>query len=544
MSLIKSLQRQAPARHTEVFSVPPTFLGFLEGIGVTPQPGQAELVRVAYDGVEPVDRELAIRIFGPLDFANLPVGARDVVAAVCGGRGGKTYLLVALRLVWGMLVRDLSPLAPGQEAAATIVAPSEKLRQEAVNYALGALRSKPEYARLLRLPRGTRPEDTVSGFGVYRPDFDRVVSFNAAAATRGGYAVRGYWHTDLALDEAAFFRDNSFKVNDEEIFRAGKPRVLPGGQAIIASTPWGETGLLYDLHAKNFGKPTTALVAHAPTLVLNDVPYTRAIVASEEARDPENAAREFGARFMKGGTTIIFAPDLVESCIDDTLSLDDPRMPLPGDEVSAGVDLGFRSDSAAIAMTHLSGGLLILGELREWQPVQGKALKPAATVREMRSTMQAHGVDTAMADNHYIETAREVLDEEGMTVVLAPSTPDEVYVRARQVMRSGIVRIPRHERLIRQIKEVQGRPMPGGRMSIILPRWAKGGHGDLVSAFVLGLWQLVTDRVGDDKPALGTREWEEQARDARRERLREAQERPAWQQGAIHDRGKGASWRR
>lgn len=498
-------------------------------LGVTPQPGQAELARVAFDHAEPMDRALAVRIFGDIDFANVPMGARDVVAAVCGGRGGKTYLLVALRLVWGMLVRDLSPLAPGQQAAATVVAPSEKLRQEAVNYALGAMRSRPELAALLRLPRGSRPDDTLSTFGVYRPDFDRVVTFNAAAATRGGYAVRGYWHTDLALDEAAFFRDNSFKVNDEEIFRAGKPRILPGGQAIVSSTPWTEAGLLYDLYVKNHGKPATALVAHAPTLTLNDVPYTRSIVEAEYARDSENADREFGALFVKGGTTVIFAPDLVESCIDDTLSLTEPRMPMAGDEVSAGVDLGFRSDSAAIAITHKSGDLLILGELCEWKPEPGKALKPTATIREMRDRMTAHCVDTAMADGHYIESAREVLDEEGMTVVLAPSTPDEVYVRARQVMRSGVVRIPRNERLIRQIKEVQGRPMPGGRMSIVLPRWAKGGHGDLVSAFVLALWQLVTERVATAAPDIGTREWEARATERRKKRMIEdSVERPAW----------------
>ncbi len=543
-SLIKSIQRTAPRSADLAFDVPRTFLGFLEWLGVKPQPGQAELARVAFDHAEPLDRSLAVTIFGDIDFTNVPMGARDVVAAVCGGRGGKTYLLVALRLVFGMLVRDLSPLAPGQQAAATVVAPSEKLRQEAVNYALGAMRSKPELAVLLRLPRGSRPDDTLGTFGVYRPDFGRVVTFNAAAATRGGYAVRGYWHTDLALDEAAFFRDNSFKVNDEEIFRAGKPRVLPGGQAIISSTPWSETGLLYDLHAKNWGKPDTALVAHAPTLVLNDVEYTRHIVEAEYKRDPENADREFGARFMKGGTTLIFSPDLVESCVDETLSLDVPRLPLPSDDVSSGVDLGFRSDSAAIAITHMSAGALILGELKEWTPPPGGALKPTATIREMRTRMQAHGVDTAMADGHYIESAREVLDEEDMTVVLAPSSPDEVYIRARQVMRSGIVKIPRHDRLIRQIKEVQGRPMPGGRMSIVLPRWAKGGHGDLVSAFVLALWQLVTDRVAEEQPEEGTREWEAKATARRKEKVQADKDKPEWAPKKIHDRGAGAGWRR
>jgi hypothetical protein len=545
-SLIKSLQRQAPARSTDrlTLDVPPTFLGFLEWIGVVPQPGQAELVRVAFDRAEPVDRALAVSIFGDIDFANVPVGARDVVAAVCGGRGGKTYLLVALRLVWGMLVRDLSPLAPGQQAAATVVAPSPKLRQEAVNYALGAIRSKKELAPLLRLPRGTKPDDMVGEFGVYRPDFDRVVLFNAAAATRGGYAVRGYWHTDLALDEAAFFRDNTYKVNDEEIFRAGKPRVLPGGQTMVDSTPWAETGLLFDLWQKNWGKPTSALVAHAPTLVLNDVEYTRSIVAAEYARDPENAEREFGAKFMTGGTTVFFPPALIEAMVDDELDPEGVREPEPGNTVAAGGDLGFRSDSSSLAITHDTGETIVLAELLEMKPEPGKALKPSVVIAEMAERMHWHGAVSLMGDQHYRETADEGLNDAGLSFVDAPATPDVVYIRARQVMREGRARIPRIPRLIQQLKEVQGRPLPGGRMQIVHPRWAKGGHGDLCSAYVLALWQLCSETIAQASPLAGSREWEAAQMAARRKKLQDDKARPKWQPANITDRGKGARWRR
>ncbi len=538
-SLIKSVQRAAPPPSDEVpLDVPRTFIGFLAWLGIVPQPGQAELARVAFDHAEPVDRKLAVEIFGDIDFANVPVGARDVVGAVCGGRGGKTYLLVALRLVFGMLVRDLSPLAPGQQACATVVAPNDKLRQEAVNYALGAVRSKPELAALLRLPRGTGEEDTVTSFGVYRKDFNRVVTFQTAKATRGGYAVRGVWHTDLALDEAAFFRDSTYKVNDDEIFKAGKPRVLPGGQTIVASTPWAESGLLFQLYEENFGKPTAAIVAHAPTLTLNDVPYTRAIVAAEYAREHENAEREFGAKFMSGGTSVFFGPALIESIVDDALSVEEPRMPRPGDDVAAGGDLGFRSDSSSLAITHNTHPVIVLAELAEEKPEPGKPLKPSLVIKGFAARMKAHGIDTLMGDQHYRETAAEHLEEAGLSFVDAPATPDVVYVRARQAMREGHAKIPRIPRLIQQLKEVQSRPLPGGRMQIIQPRWAKGGHGDLASSYVLGLWQLVSESKPAEAPEEGTREWEAKAVERRRQEYREdTAEKPAWMpKGRIGER--------
>lgn len=547
MQLAKMIQGIQPkASHgTDVDDeIPRSFLGFLDWLGIKPRPGQAEFARVAFDGAPPVDRDLARRIFGDIDFENLPVGCRDVVTGVCGGRGGKTYLLVALRLVWGMLVRDLSSLAPGQKAVALLIAPNGELRQEAVNYALGAFRSKPQLKAMLRLPRGTKDDDQLSEFRIKRPD-GKFVVFRGGVATAGGYGGRGKSLTDFAMDEAAFFRDKASKVNDDDIFKAASPRVLPGGQTLVMSTPWAETGLLYELYARNFGKPVDSLVGHAPTTVLNDLEWVVRIVARETSRDPENADREFGANFMKGGTVIFFDPSLIESCVDDTLSLTEPRMPQAGNDVSAGGDLGFRSNSSALSITHAEGGRIILAELVERKPEPGKPLKPKETIRAFAERMKAHGITTMMGDQHYRETAAEELEEAGLTFVDAPSSPDEVYVRARQKMRADGVRIPRHAKLIQQLKEVQGRPLPGGRMQILLPRWAKGEHGDLVASFVLGLWQLVTETVQAPAPEQGTKEWEQQLKEARRARHVASEERPSWQHNeSAKDRGGRAWWKR
>jgi hypothetical protein len=311
MSLEKGI-RKAPRRAqlTDV-DVPGTFLGFCGWLGVTLTVGQSEVGRVAYDMGEP-SGGLAAGLFG--FEGGVPMGARSVVGVVCGARGGKSYILVALRLVFGMLVRDLSSMAPGQRAVALIVAPNDKLRREVANYARGAVRSKPELEAMVC-------EDSADGFGLRRPD-GHVVRFETGVATAGGYGARGRALTDAALDECAFFRDSSFKVNDAEIFRAASARVLPGGQTIIASTPWARAGLLYEIWRDNFGKPTTALVAHAPTLLMHDSEMTRSIVEREKMRDPDNARREFDACFMDAGTTVFFDEAIVDRAIDDNMVTD------------------------------------------------------------------------------------------------------------------------------------------------------------------------------------------------------------------------------
>lgn len=519
--LLKSLQR-APAKRTNV-DVPRTFIGFCAWLGVRLHEGQSELARVAFDLGEPSDG-IGRRIFG-FD-GDVPVGSRGVVGAVCGARGGKSYVLVALRLVWGMLVRDLSSLAPGQRAVALIIAPNDKLRREVMNYAYGAVRSKPELATMLEGRPGS------DGFGLRRPD-GHVVRFETGVATAGGYGARGRAFTDFALDECAFFRDSSFKVNDEEIFRAGSARVLPGGQTIVASTPWAQAGLLYEMHKRNFGRPKDALIAHAPTLVLHDSELTRAIVERERQRDPDNAKREFDAEFMTGGTTVFFEANSLDAAVTD-----DPFELRPHDQVVAGGDFGFRSDSSSLVLTAIRGDVLHVYSGAEERPEAGAPLRPSATVASFAGVI-AGRCRYLMADGHYREAIAEHLEVHGLSYAPAPAQPAETYVRARMLLREGRVRIHGVEfrdRMMQQLREVHGKPTSGGGMSIVHPRWSTGGHGDLAAAFVLSLWQASGDAVAEQPPEFGTLEYEAMLRERRQRRMLERVASPA-------DRGKRAWWK-
>jgi hypothetical protein len=491
--------RQSAPTNVEV---PRGFVDFCAWLGVTLTPGQSELARVAFDGAEPVDRGLAQRLFGDA----VPMGRRSVVAAVCGARAGKSYVLVALRLVHGMLVRDVSALPSGVRAAALIIAPRDDLRSEVYRYALGAVRSKPELARMVTAT-------TADVFRLRRPDGFEV-EFKTGVATSGGTAARGQWWTDFALDECAFFRDSSFKVNDEELFRAGSARVLPGGQTIIASTPWAEAGLLHRMWKK---RPEDTTVVHAPTLALNDSELTRAIIKRAEESDADNAKREFGAQFMTSGTTVFF-----ESATLDRATTHPPMHfdIQPGDSIAAGGDFGFRADSSALVMAALRDGVIHVFDGTEERPGD-EPLRPSVTVSSFAKCI-AGRCGYLMADGHYREAISELLEAHGLVFAPAPTQPAETYVRARMLLREGRIKIHGvdfRERLLQQLREVHGKPTSGGGMSIVHPRWATGGHGDLAAAFVLAVWQVTGDVVPEPVPAAGTDAWLERARERRREKL-------------------------
>lgn len=500
--------------------VPRSFIAFCIWLSVTLTAGQSELSRVAFDGAEPVDRELASCLFGE----TVPVGRRRVVAAVCGRRAGKSYVLVALRLVWGMLVREVPPLPPGIRAVAMIIAPRDSMRMEVFRYALGAVLSKPELAAMLvDKPR-------VDSFTLRRPD-GVGVTFETGVCTAGGTAARGRWFTDFALDECAFFRNDSFKVNDEEIFAAGSSALLPGGQILIASTPWAETGLLYRFWKE---RPDNACVAHAPTLVLNDSEVTRQVVAEAEQLNPDSAKREFGAEFMTTGTTVFF-----DSASIDAALVDEPFEPQPGDVIAAGGDFAFLGDSSALIMVAHRAGMLHVYDGTEERPPPDGPLLPSKTVAEFAERIKGR-CGYLMADGHHRASIEEHLQEHGLAYAAAPTTPSETHVRARMLMRERKVQIhplPFRDRLVQQLREVQGRPTSGGHIAIHYPRWATGGHGDLVAAYVLALWQVSGDQVQEAPPVLGTQEWVAMHREARQKRHMDRLTQP-------RDRGRAAYWRK
>lgn len=520
MRLAKMLQARAQASldTSAAVVVPPSFLGFCAWLGVDLTPGQAEFSRVAYDGLEPLDRDLASRIFG----ADLPVGRRRVVAAVCGRRAGKSYVMVALRMVHGMLVRDVPELPPGIRAVSMIIAPRSNMRDEVFRYARGAVESHPA---LRAMVVSSKAEE----FTLRRPD-GKSVTFECGVATAGGTAARGRWFLDFALDESAFFRDDSFKINDEELFRAGSATLLPGGQILVTSTPWAEAGLLYRLWKE---RPDNAHVAHAPTLVMNDNEITRAAVRDAEATDADNAAREFGARFMTSGTTVFF-----ESSTLDTMCTDAPFVSQPGDIYGAGGDFAFRGDSSALLIVALRKGVLHIFDGTEERPEEGAPLKPSTTVKRFVEVV-AGRTPYVTADQHHRSSIEEHLQEHGLCYAPAPQSPVENYVRARQLLREGSVRLHTKDlqpelvpRLLQQLRETQGKPTAGGSMSIVHPRWAKGGHGDLADAFTLAIWQVSGTPLAAPAPDEGTPEWAEQQRAKRRQAMREKAAKPFWKKAS------------
>lgn len=470
---------------------PLKFASFASLAGLHLTPAQAAHDAVVYDGADPCDlepeaRALAATMFGPVE--RVPPSARAVSVQVKGRDVGGSRR-GALRLLQLALTLPLDRLDPAEIAFCLIGAPKLRLARVALRFARAAAG---------RIPGVRVVAEWRDGFTVERHD-GRNVTLECFAASRAGDTGRSVPLIGVMLDESAFYRDESTGVvNDRHIFNALVPRLLPGGQILIVSSPWVEGGLLHDEFRANHGSPRTALASHCPTLVMRDDAETKATVERERERDPENALREFDAVFLSAGAGVLFG-GAVDSSVDASLSL-----PLPADRYvrrAAGGDFGFVGDSSALVVVQeqeARGRLrYVVADILELRPAPGHPLVPSEVCAAFARVLRHHELGGVISDLHYSESVREHLGKRRVRLHAAPGGAEgkvATYSATRDALREGRVALPNHPRLLAQLKSVISKPTPGGGLAISFPRHRGLAHGDLVSALVLAVWALEQGR--------------------------------------------------
>jgi len=474
----------------------PSFLDFCATLSppLTLERGQVVACKVAFDGIQPKDlteseREVAREMFG--DLRTIHPSLLDVLVFVFGARGGKTRLGAA-RLLYLALFADLSTLAPGQEAKCWVIAPELDLASEAMNYIKGALEADATLRPLL--VNAPRPGVKTERLTIRRPD-GRIVAFEAKAAKRMGVTERGRTLIGVLLDEAAFFLDESYKVNDVEIFNAVQPRMmLPVGQLLVFSTPWAESGLLYDLYKANHpsvgGRPSSALAALASTSAMRSEPGILSQVAKaleiDRQRGTSNAQREFFCKFLSVSAAQFFASEDLLAAIAQPGEL--PTTPPPGARVGAGGDVGLVKNSSTIAVALRVENRLIVPVVHELHPDQGQALRPSEVWALFSTTLRTWGALTLALDQAERESAREDLGRAGLVVVAAHSVMD-CMTELRTALRERRATLPDDPLLREQLRSIRIRPRPGGGESLVVPTTPDGRHCDRAVAVATAVFE-------------------------------------------------------
>lgn len=447
-------------------------------------PLQRSIVRAAdgRDVGDDLDDAAIERHFG-CERSRLGIVAPVLIVIVAGVRGGKS-LLAACAAVKGCLTADLSRLKRHEVPRFAIIAPTVDNAQATFRLLTGAMLASPQLAKLVV---GDPTADTLV---MRRPD-GRIVEIVVVAASRGAVTVRSRWLVGFVLDEVALFgsEPNGAVINAEELLRAAETRLVPGAQGWAISSPYGPTGLLYELYRTHFGKPGRVLVVHAPTRAMNPT-FPAEQVEAIRAREPDTAAREYDAQWIDADSAFLDGASVDRAMRAEPLELP----PVPGARYVAAWDAATRGNSWTLV---IGRNLAKNGEpprieiavAKQWTGSKAKPLDPDATIAEIAATMRLYGVREVACDSWSGDALGALAKRHGILVrewskATRPDRVHEMYRGLAVLLAGGRIELPPHPVLRNDLKLVR-RKASGSGVRIELPKTADERHCDFAPSLVL-----------------------------------------------------------
>jgi hypothetical protein len=376
---------------------------------------------------------------------------------IIGIRGGKSMMTALLGAYLAVFRRY--ELSSGETGNVLIVSPT--LRQSQI--VRGYLSSFFQENAFLRPFVKTETRDTLE-----------LTNSVAITAISSDYrSLRGYTAVAAIVDETAFLNVEGSKP-DVEVIRALRGRLMSTrGPLISISSPYARTGILYDVYKKHFAKDGSRfLVWQAPSLVMNPTLPSDLI---DEARqeDPEAAKADYDASFRSDIESFI-SPEAVDACVAAGRY---ELPPIPGLVYTAFVDPsgGSGQDSFTLCICHRDGEQRVVDLIREDRP----PFSPEQRIKEIAGDLEAYHITSVTGDRYAGEYPRELFRKQGIEYKLAEMPKSDLYREMLPLLNSGRVQLLDHQRMIRQLVNLERRTARGGKDSIDHPR---GGHDDLINA--------------------------------------------------------------
>lgn len=285
-------------------------------------------------------------------------------------------------------------------------------------------------------------------------------------------ALRGIRARVAVVDELAFFRSSEGNPVDTESLRAVRPTLATtGGRLIMLSSPYGQTGALWDLHRRHYGRDdseTLVWVASAPTMNPTlPADYLRRM----QDDDPEAYRSEVLGEFRAGLSTLL-DPEALDACVADWRELP----PAPGRRYVGFYDAsGGRRDAAVAAVAHRDGDTIVGDVVRAWPAPHN----PASVIAEAATLFAAYGVRAIEADRYAGEFPVAAYRQHGITVTPSPLDRSALYLELLPRVNTGTVMIPDDPALLRELRGLERRRGPSGRDRV---DHRQGGFDDRANA--------------------------------------------------------------
>lgn len=286
-------------------------------------------------------------------------------------------------------------------------------------------------------------------------------------------SVRGLRARLIVADELAFFRSGEGLAVDVEMLRAARPCLATtGGRLVVISSPYGQSGALWDLRRRHYGRdgaPVLVWQSDAPTMN----PMLPADYLDRMREDDPEAYRSEVLGEFRAGLAALFEPDAIEACVVPGRR---ELAPVTGVTYSAFVDpSGGRADAFTLAIGHRTEAVTVADVVRAWLA----PFNPSGVTAECAALLKAYGVRAVRGDRYAGEFPREQFRANGIGYELADRPKSDLYLDLLAAVNSRSVEIPDEPALLRELRMLERRRGSSGRDRVDHP---PGAHDDRANA--------------------------------------------------------------
>jgi hypothetical protein len=424
--------------------------------------------------MSPDERDIFRAVAGDRD---LPTQRVKELWCIAGRRSGKTRIAAAISVFVAAL--EQHRLASGEMGHVLLLAASRSQAGVAYGYVLGFLES----SAILRqqIVSTTANEVRLKG--------NIVIGVHA-----GSYrTVRGRTLLAVVGDETSFWRDESSASPDVEVYRACAPALAAsGGVWVGISTPYRKLGLLYQRWRDHFAQSgDDVLVVQGSSRTFNGT-LDPAVIERAKASDPEAGESEWEGGF-RSDIAAFLSDESIEDAIDHARPLELPPRsgPRSGLRYFGLCDpSGGRHDAFTLCIAHKEQGRFIADLIRGATP----PFDPRVVVNEHAAVLKEYGLRRVRADNYSAGWAETAFRDAGIAYERSELAKSQLYLEVLPLFMRGVISIPNHARLIRELRLLERRATRIGRD---LVDHGRNGSDDFSNVLAGALHGLAAERFDD-----------------------------------------------
>lgn len=284
-----------------------------------------------------------------------------------------------------------------------------------------------------------------------------------------GDNIRGLTTDLIVVDEAAF-------IDDEIYFQALLPMLATtDGSLVLLSTPFGARGFLYE--AFTGGLEEEYYTMQVPTY--RNPKVSDDYIANQQQQLPSiEFKQEILGKFVESANAF-FQADLIEECM---------KGPIKKNHKSSflGVDLARHGEDKSVFISVDGNGNVYSIETDSDSPLT-EAIGRVKNLHEEYQFDRIYIDETALGGG-VVDILKQ--DLRGRTVegiTFTNKKKQSLYNTLKSKMEEGVVNLPQHSELQKELLDLEYSFTSGGKMKIEHP---EGGHDDYADALALAVWGL------------------------------------------------------